>query len=141
MVGLGAIGGVISALFTEWFKFSKEQKDRQHEIRLYELQAATAKEEKEKEVSIAAFDSAAKTLISAREHDASLVSQSRWVNDLRASVRPFVTYYTITVATIFFFCGDDIIRQDVLASFLVLMEAVTTFWFTGRSLRGLNVQR
>lgn len=142
MVGIGAIGGAITALFTEGFKFFKEQKDRQHELKLYELQAARAKEETEKEVSIAIVDNATKMITSSREHDSTLKSNTAWVNDLRASVRPIITYYTVIVATIFFFVGDENIRQQVLTSFILLMEAVTSFWFTGRMLaRGVYGQR
>jgi hypothetical protein len=43
-----------------------------------------------------------------------------------------VTYYALIAATVFFFVGGEDIKAQVLSSFILLLEAVISFWFTGR---------
>ena len=123
MFGIGAIGGAVTSLVSEGFKVFKEKEERKHELELL-----SAKVESD---SIEAYT---KALVSAREHDAAITNTSSWVADLRASLRPFVTYYALVVATIFFFTGGEEIKSKILASFLLLLEAVVSFWFTGRAI-------
>lgn len=132
MVGLGAIGGVISALASEGFKLFKGNQEKKHELKLLELQKAIGDKETEKDISVAEITAQVDGLISSRNHDMAIVNTSTWVSDLRGSLRPFVTYYALIAATIFFFVGDEPIKTQVMSSFVLLLEAVIAFWFTGR---------
>ena len=140
MVGLGAIGGVISALASEGFKFFKQTSERKHELKLLDMQIALGKQETERETAIAAIESQTEMLTSARKHDAAIKDTSLWVANLRASLRPIVTYLVIVIAFILYFTSSvdsqanqlSDMQEAIVASFLMLMEAVTAFWFTGR---------
>lgn len=136
VVGLGALGGGLLALVTEgfkWFKGHREKKmDFEHEITLLKMQSAVAKEETERETYIAAVDAQTDMLQGARRHDSSIKDVARWVNNVRAMVRPALTFYTVIVATYFYLSGNDAIRLEIVASFMLMMEAIIAFWFTGR---------
>ena len=123
MLGIGAIGGAIASIASEGVKFFKEKEDRKHELELLNAKIATD-----------TIEGYTKALISAREHDSSITNTSAWVANLRASLRPLVTYYALLVATLFFFIGGDEIKQSIAASFMLLLEAVISFWFTGRAI-------
>lgn len=132
MVGLGAIGGVISALASEGFKLFKDKGEKAHELKLLELQKAIGDKETERDLGVAQIEAQLNSLLSAREHDMAIVDTSTWVNNLRGSLRPIVTYFALVAAVVFFFVGDADIQNQVVASFVLLMEAVISFWFTGR---------
>jgi len=123
MLGIGAIGGAVTSLISEGFKAFKDTAEKKHELKLLEGK-----------IAISDIEAHTKALISAREHDASIISTSSWVVDLRASLRPLVTYYALFVATVFFFTGSAEIKSSIVASFLLLLEAVISFWFTGRAI-------
>jgi len=135
MVGLGAIGGALGALVSEGFKVFKGHQDRKHELKLLDLQQKISKTETEREIAVTEVKSHTKMVLNAREHDIAIVGTSTWVNNLRASVRPIITYYAVIVATMFFFVGTPDIKLAVTSSFMLLMEAVIAFWFTGRMLK------
>lgn len=137
MVGLGAIGGVISALASEGFKLFKAHGERKHELKLLDMQIAIGKQETEREVAVASIEAQTEALVSSRDHDMSITETSLWVANLRASLRPIVTYMVIVMAFTLFFVSDRMqdlnpIQETIVASFMMLMEAVTAFWFTGR---------
>ena len=123
MLGIGAIGGAITSLAAEGFKVFKENSDRKHELKLLDAKIITD-----------SLEAHTKALISAREHDATIVNTSPWVADLRASLRPLVTYYALVVSTLFYFTGSIELKESIVASFLLLLEAVISFWFTGRAI-------
>ena len=132
MVGLGAVGGVISALASEGFKLFKDKGEKAHELKLLELQKAIGDKETEREVAVASINAQVEALINSRNHDIAIIDTATWVSNLRASLRPFVTYYALIAATVFFFVGGEDIKAQVLSSFILLLEAVISFWFTGR---------
>ena len=123
MFGIGAIGGAVVSLASEGFKAFKESADKKHELKLLDGK-----------ISSDAIEAHTKALISARESDAAITSTSLWVANLRATLRPFVTYYALVVATLFFFTGSEEVKGAIVASFLLLLEAVISFWFTGRAI-------
>jgi len=137
MVGLGALGGVVSALFAEGFKAFTKHTDRKHELKLLELQKEIGERETEREVIVATLKTDERSVRSAREHDMFVTKTSLWVANLRASLRPCVTYMVILLAFILFFSSPGAvseIQSRIIESFMVLMEATTTFWFAGRAM-------
>jgi hypothetical protein len=137
MVGIGAITGVVGALFSEGFKAFKMSSDRKHEIKLLRMQQAIGAQETERAVAVASVNAQAQDLISSREHDQSFTGTSLWVANLRASVRPIVTYMVIVLAFVLYFnCPDTLTetQKHIVASFLGLMEATSMFWFTSRAI-------
>ena len=139
MVGLGAIGGVLSALVSEGFKVFKASGERKHELKLLDMQVALGKQETEREVAVTTIEAQTEALVSSRKHDMAIKNTSLWVANLRASLRPIVTYMVIVMAFILFFVSESMtelneIQTAIVGSFLMLMEAVTAFWFTGRVL-------
>ena len=137
MIGLGALGGVLSAMVSEGFKLFKASGERKHELKLLDLQLAIGQQETEREVAISSIEAERDALVNSREHDMAIQNTSLWVADLRASLRPFVTYFVIVVAFVIFFNSKENpteIQKVITSSFMLLMEATTTFWFTGRAL-------
>lgn len=123
MLGIGAIGGAITSLAAEGFKLFKENAAQKHELKLLEGK-----------VAISDIEAHTKALMDARANDSAITNTSLWVANLRATLRPFVTYYALAVATLFFFTGDATMKADIVSSFLLLLEAVISFWFTGRAI-------
>lgn len=137
MVGLGALGGAVMAFVTQGFDMYKEHKNRKYEIELLDRQAKLAKGENEKDVAVAGIESYVEDMVSARLHDVETakLATAKWVNNLRASVRPILSYYTVIVATVFYFYGTADIKATVIASFMMMMEAIISFYFVGRMIK------
>ena len=137
MVGLGAIGGALTALVSEGFNVFKAAGDRKHELKLLNMHIAVGKQETEREIAVTTIEAQTEALVSSRKHDMAITNTSLWVANLRASLRPIVTYMVIVIAFTLFFASEHMpelntIQKSIVASFLMLMEAVTAFWFTGR---------
>jgi len=123
MFGLGAIGGAVTSLVSEGFKAFRDNSEKKHQLKLLDAKIETD-----------TIEAHTKAIISARESDAAITNTSLWVANLRATLRPFVTYYALVVATLFFFTGSEEVKGHIVASFLLLLEAVIAFWFTGRAI-------
>lgn len=137
VIGIGALGGAITALFTEGVSYFKEQSKNKHELKLLELQQAIGKEETERESYIAAVEQYGSALSSSHQHDMSLnEGVSLWVKDLRASFRPVAGYsaYAFVFILACFGSSPDI-KAQAAASIYIIAEAVTSFYFVNRMLK------
>lgn len=136
MVGLGALGGAVTALVTEGMGFFKRSQEHKQEVKLLEMQMVVGKQETEKEEYVASVQQFGSSLVSAREHDMSLNEGiSLWVKNLRASFRPIAGYSSyLFVFALACFGSNNEIKADAAASIYLIVEAVTAFYFVNRML-------
>jgi hypothetical protein len=87
------------------------------------------------EVAVARESGAAAAFTESVRAERSLRADSRWVCDLRASVRPALTFVLILLTAIIWFSTDDVeLRQYVATNVVVTAVAAVTWWFGQRQL-------
>lgn len=142
---IGTLIGFASSALPEFFKMWRDKKDREHELLIMDRQLEHTKHGNAmrlEEVAINADVSESQALY---QHDAKL-SGVRWVDGLRASVRPVITYVfflMFAVVKISALCvmvnheGINIVYalQEVWGvETQALFATVLTFWFGARRL-------
>jgi len=132
---IGGLAGFFSSLVPEMFNFIKDKKDKEHELKLINLQIEAAKANQNsrlEEVRINADVEESKYLYM---HAAP--SKIKWVDSLSALVRPLITY----AFCIFYFAPKIIVLITHQASLAevwteedhAIFCAVIMFWFGQRS--------
>jgi len=141
---LGSLLGFASSAFPDFLKLLRDRADRKHELaimdRQMELQIQGHSQRLE-EINVQADISESKALY---KH-ASRPSGVKWVEALRASVRPIITYAffllfaAVKLATLAKLLSNDIAAADALIAIWdgetqALFAAVMSFWFGQRAL-------
>lgn len=134
--GGGGILGLVGAGFKTWMGFKQKKLDLEHQIKL-------AKEERENmalemelarvkgtiDLELQESEASARGLEAALRAESALPDGSAWVNDLRGSVRPILTYALSTAAVaIAAFQPDNPWNNDII---FMAMTAVG-YWFGDR---------
>ena len=133
---LGGLAGFASSFVPELFHFLKDKKDKDHELKLINLQIEAMKaghSSRLEEVQIQAEALESKYLyLNAKP------SQIKWVDAMSAAVRPMITYTMFMLYTSMKII--DFLKAGAMAPIWTdadqgLFCAVMGFWFGHRSLR------
>ena len=142
---LGALLGFVSSCFPELLKLWQDKQDRKHELAIIDRQMDQAKlghGHRLEEIAVTADIQESLALL---KHD-SQPSGVSWVDGLRASVRPVITYAFFLLFTTVKCCALYVlvVKQGVdFVSALpqiwdpetqALFSAVMSFWFGNRAL-------
>ena len=149
---LGSLLGFISSLVPQFFTFWQDRQDRKQELAIIDRQMEQARlghQQRLEEINIQADISQNQALY---QHDSQL-SGSPWVESLRASVRPLITYAffalfaTIKISALYVLVVNQGLSFAVAMPEIwdeetqALFGAVTSFWFSHRNLEKLRSRR
>ncbi len=141
---LGSLLGFISSAFPDFLNIWQDRSDKKHELAILDRQMEAQKQghnQRLEEINIQADISESQALY---KH-ASKPSGVKWVEGLRASVRPILTYSffllfaTVKVAALFKLLDSGVAITDGLIAVWdietqALFAAVMSFWFGQRAL-------
>jgi len=145
---LGSLLGFISSTFPDLLNIWKDRADRSHELAILDRQMEAQKlnhSNRLEEIHVQADISESKALYS----HASQPSGVPWVEALRATVRPMITYAffvlfaTVKIAALFQLLNSGFTVADSLiiiwdGETQALFAAVMSFWFGQRALTKLR---
>ncbi len=145
---LGSLLGFISSAFPDFLNIWQDRSDKKHELAILDRQMEAQKQghnQRLEEINVQADISESQALY---KH-ASKPSGVKWVEGLRASVRPILTYSffllfaTVKVAALFKLLDSGIAITDGLIAVWdietqALFAAVMSFWFGQRALQKLR---
>lgn len=135
---LGLFGSLTDRFMAIWER-REARKDKviqnQHELKLIEEQRQTSQMETEHELAIASAEGSYQGLKTSLEHDASISGTSRWVNDVRAMVRPTITALSLTAAIgmAVFMANEASLKIDAVGTVLFIATTATVWWFGDRA--------
>ena len=130
---LGSLLGFGTSLVPKVIDFFQDKADKKHELEVMTRQA-------EIQLDKTAIDANIREVETIHEHDSSL-DGAPWVNTLRASVRPIITYMFFTefvVLTVAVWGGWITTTEYTLiwnSETQALWAAIAAFWFGGRQFR------
>ncbi len=141
---LGSLLGFMSSAFPDILGIWKDRADRNHELAILDRQIEANKlnhAQRLEEIHVQADISESKALYT----HASQPSGVKWVEALRATVRPIITYAffalfaTVKIAILIKFMDQGLSVTDSLiavwdAETMALFAAVMSFWFGQRAL-------
>jgi len=140
---LGSLLGFFSSAFPQFLKLWQGKQDRQQELAILDRQLEQQRlghQQRLEEINVQADISQSQALY---QHDSQL-SGSSWVESLRASVRPFITYAffllftSIKVSALYLLIADQGLSFAVAMPEIwdeetqALFAAVLSFWFGAR---------
>ena len=142
---LGSLLGFLSSAFPDFLKLWRDRADRKHELAILDRQMEARRQghtQRLEEIQIQADIAESKALYA----HASQPSGVQWVEALRASVRPVITYAffvlfaTVTIAALLQLLDQGVGFTDGLiaiwdAETQALFAAVMSFWFGQRALQ------
>ncbi len=145
---LGSLLGFVSSAFPDFLKLWQDRSDKKHELAILDRQMEAQKQghnQRLEEINVQADISESQALY---KH-ASQPSGVRWVEALRASVRPIVTYAffllfaTVKIAALLKLLDSGVAITDGLIAVWdietqALFAAVMSFWFGQRALQKLR---
>ena len=130
---LGSLLGFGTSLIPKVIDYFQDKSDKKHELEVMTRQA-------EIQLDKTAIDANIREVETIHEHDSSL-DGAPWVNTLRASVRPIITYMFFTefvVLTVAVWGGWITTTEYTLiwnSETQALWAAIAAFWFGGRQFR------
>tara|TARA_R100001015_G_C4567647_1_gene126266 strand:+ start:293 stop:775 length:483 start_codon:yes stop_codon:yes gene_type:complete len=144
----GGLTGILGSAVSGIFKFLEVREankakvaDRQHELRLQEIQMKAYQQETERELAIASQKSASEQMVASYDHDSKIGEGSQWcVNTLRL-VRPAITLLSWCMVTMIWFTMNkgflDAASQSEVMRYLIMTtvytaSASTLWWFGDR---------
>jgi len=144
----GGLTGILGSAVSGIFKFLEVREankakvaDRQHELRLQEIQMKAFQQETERELAIASQKSASEQMVASYDHDSKIGEGSQWcVNTLRL-VRPAITLLSWAMVTMIWFTMNkgflDAASQSEVMRYLIMTtvytaSASTLWWFGNR---------
>jgi len=142
---LGSLLGFISSAFPDLLKIWQDKQDRKHELHILDRQMEQMRlghNQRLEEIAINADISESLALL---KHD-SQPSGVKWIDGLRSSVRPVITYAFFSLFTTIKICALSVLVVDQGMSFVTalphiwdaetqaLFAAVMSFWFGSRAL-------
>lgn len=142
---LGSLLGFISSAFPDLFKLWQDRQDRKHELAILDRQMEQMRlghSQRLEEISVEADIAESQALY---KHD-NRFTGVKWVDGLRASVRPVITYAFFLLFTAVKLSALYVLMADQGPAFVValpqiwdpetqaLFAAVMSFWFGQRAL-------
>ena len=142
---LGSLLGFISSTFPDLLKFWQDKQDRKHELQILDRQMEQMRLGHNQRLDEIAINADVSQSLALYKHD-SLPSGVTWVDGLRASVRPMITYgFFILFAWVKLSAVVLLMNQDGLninealiqiwdGETQALFAGILSFWFGSRSL-------
>lgn len=135
-VGSGGILGGVLSLGKLWGAYKEKKLAFEHEAAMaivdqdnMKLEIEANKHKSELELEATELETDAKALTSAINAEANTKGSSPWVNDLKASTRPMLTYMLVIMAFITITWNSSSVWADDI---LFLASTAVTFWFGDR---------
>jgi hypothetical protein len=144
---LGSLLGFLGSAFPQILKLFQEAHDRRHELAILNLQMEQQRQGHQQRLEEIKSDGEIKQSVALYQHD-SQPAGYKWVEALRASVRPILTYAffllfaAVKIAGLYAMVGFDGMSLAVALPLIwdaetqALFAAIMTFWFGQRALRG-----
>jgi hypothetical protein len=144
---LGSLLGFLGSAFPQILKLFQEAHDRRHELAILNLQMEQQRQGHQQRLEEIQRDGDIKQSLAIYQHD-SQPAGYKWVEALRASVRPVLTYAffllfaAVKIAGLYTMVGFDGMSLAVALPLIwdaetqALFAAIMTFWFRQRALRG-----
>ena len=142
---LGSLLGFISSTFPDLLKFWQDKQDRKHELQILDRQMEQMRLGHNQRLDEIAINADVSQSLALYKHD-SQPSGVTWVDGLRASVRPVITYgFFVLFAWVKLSAVVLLMNQDGLsinealiqiwdAETQALFAGILSFWFGSRSL-------
>ena len=144
---LGSLLGFLGSAFPQILKLFQEAHDRRHELAILNLQMEQQRQGHQQRLEEIKSDGEIKQSLALYQHD-SQPAGYKWVEALRASVRPVLTYAffllfaAVKIAGLYTMVSFDGMSLAVALPLIwdaetqALFAAIMTFWFGQRALRG-----
>ena len=144
---LGSLLGFLGSAFPQILKLFQEAHDRRHELAILNLQMEQQRQGHQQRLEEIQSDGEIKQSLALYQHD-SQPAGYKWVEALRASVRPVLTYAffllfaAVKISGLYTMVGLDEMSLGVALPLIwdaetqALFAAIMTFWFGQRALRG-----
>ena len=144
---LGSLLGFLGSAFPQILKLFQEAHDRRHELAILDKQLEQQRQGHEQRLEEIRNDGEIKQSLALYQHD-SQPAGYKWVEALRASVRPVLTYAffllfaAVKISGLYTMVGLDGMSLAVALPLIwdaetqALFAAIMTFWFGQRALRG-----
>ena len=129
---IGTALGRVAGFFERRQEQAHEQARWQHETALHELQMRARAEETENEIALAETAGRWQGLTESLRAEAAIVSETGWVNAVRALTRPVLTLLLWAITAMIFLHADAQGRAAVLETATFAATAATLWWFGDR---------
>jgi hypothetical protein len=142
---LGSLLGFLGSAFPQILKLFQEAHDRRHELAILNLQMEQQRQGHQQRLEEIQRDGDIKQSLALYQHD-SQPAGYKWVEALRASVRPILTYAffllfaAVKIAGLYTMVGFDGMSLAVAMPLIwdaetqALFAAIMTFWFGQRAM-------
>jgi hypothetical protein len=142
---LGSLLGFLGSAFPQILKLFQEAHDRRHELAILNLQIEQQRQGHQQRLEEIQRDGDIKQSLALYQHD-SQPAGYKWVEALRASVRPVLTYAffllfaAVKIAGLYTMVGFDGMSLAVALPLIwdaetqALFAAIMTFWFGQRAM-------
>ena len=142
---LGSLLGFLGSAFPQILKLFQEAHDRRHELAILNLQMEQQRQGHQQRLEEIKSDGEIKQSLALYQHD-SQPAGYKWVEALRASVRPVLTYAffllfaAVKIAGLYTMVGFDGMSLAVALPLIwdaetqALFAAIMTFWFGQRAM-------
>jgi hypothetical protein len=142
---LGSLLGFLGSAFPQILKLFQEAHDRRHELAILNLQMEQQRQGHQQRLEEIQRDGDIKQSLARYQHD-SQPAGYKWVEALRASVRPVLTYAffllfaAVKIAGLYTMVGFDGMSLAVALPLIwdaetqALFAAIMTFWFGQRAM-------
>ncbi len=142
---LGSLLGFLGSAFPQILKLFQEAHDRRHELAILNLQMEQQRQGHQQRLEEIQRDGDIKQSLARYQHD-SQPAGYKWVEALRASVRPVLTYAffllfaVVKIAGLYTMVGFDGMSLAVALPLIwdaetqALFAAIMTFWFGQRAM-------
>ena len=142
---LGSLLGFISSTFPDLLKFWQDKQDRKHELQILDRQMEQMRLGHTQRLDEIAINADVSQSLALYKHD-SQPSGVTWVDGLRASVRPVITYgffilfawVKLSAVVLLMNQGELSINEALIqiwdAETQALFAGILSFWFGSRSL-------
>ena len=143
---LGSILGFVTSLAPDVLKYYQDKTDKHHELQVMRLQIEREQRAHEHRLAEVEVEADVAQTAAIYEHDRALAGGSTWVQNLRASVRPVVTYAffslyaAVKAASLWVLITVEgmLLAQALPAVWTeadeALWAAIVTFWFGRRAM-------
>ena len=133
---LGTIGGRVAGYFETKQKHAQERASWDHEAKLHELNRLARSEENEQAIALAATQGSWDGLRASLDAEAAIAPSYKWVDAVRALVRPTLTVLLWIIGLVTFFFATDEGRASWIETITFASTAATLWWFGDRAPRG-----
>jgi len=144
---LGAVLGLLGSALPEALKIWRQKQDYKQELAIMNLQIEAAEKAGEQRLEEIEIQGDIDDVISARKHDKK--TDIRWIEGLRASVRPVITYAffglyaVVKIAQYRMIMADTTIGVDWTTAVemiwnvdeVAIFATIISFWFGGRMMK------